>query len=130
MGSKYRTKDFAKLRAYARWYIPSIEGYPDIGIGTREDNSGFHHVATGRLLCPRRLQDDFDKNMVQFCRDVQNGHKVFGCRDWPSYLYPEKGYDPNAEEKGLLRSPLLVYVSPRIAFTRTANLSVVLPYYF
>ena len=126
MGSKNRTNDFAKLRRYARWFIPSIEGYQDIGVGTREENSGFHHVATGRLLCPRYLRDCFDHDMERFCRSVRDGDRIFGRRDWPSFLYPESGFNPDADEKGLLRGPFLVHVSPPIICVHTANLSLVL----
>lgn len=117
-----KDRDFAKLRKHAHWYIPSIEGYPDIGIGTREDNSGYNHVATGRLLCPRRLRDQFDRHNEGFCRSVVVEHRVFKEEDWPTFLYQESGYNPDAEEKGLLRGPFLVYVGHPIICVRTANL--------
>lgn len=128
-GSKHRTADFAKLRSHAHWYIPSIEGYSDITFKFRTtlDNSGYNNIATGRLLCPQRLRDCFDKNKEGFCRSVRDGDRVFGLRDWPSFLYQESGYNPDAVEKGLLRGPFLVYVSPPIICIRSADLSIVLP---
>lgn len=126
VSSKDRTDNFARLRKHAHWYIPSLEGYPDLGIGTTKDNSGYHHIATGRLLCPRRLRDDFDKDKEGFCRSVRIDNRAFRPDDWPSFLYQESGYDFDAVEKGLLRSPFLVSVGPSIICIHTANISIVL----
>jgi hypothetical protein len=77
----------------------------------RKDTRGFSHHATARLLCPRHLRDEFDEDRDKFCRDVQNGNRIIIHDDWPSFLYPEEGYDPDAIDWGLLRGPFLVSVS-------------------
>jgi hypothetical protein len=40
-----------------------------------------------------------------FCLNVQNDTRVIWNDDWPSYLYPEDGYNPDAIDNNLLRGP-------------------------
>jgi hypothetical protein len=47
----------------------------------------------------------------RFCRDVQEGKISVVADDWPTFLYPEDGYDPNAIDVGLLQGPFLLSVS-------------------
>jgi hypothetical protein len=63
------------------------------------------------LLCPQQLRDNFDKDMEGFCHDVKNGTILVSHDDWPSFLYPEYNYDPNAIDKNLLCGPFLLSVS-------------------
>ena len=73
------------------------------------------------------MRDDFDKDRAKFCRDVQNGECDITHEDWPSFLYPETGYNPDNLDKGLLRGPFLLSVSRSIVCICIANLSIVLP---
>jgi len=106
-------KDLKTLRKHAYRYIPSIEDY--------RDTSPFNNFAIARLLCPRHMRDtfDLDKELEDFCHCVQNGLYTFSHHLWPSFLYPETGYNPDAEEKGLLRGPFLISVSLFYIFTCT-----------
>ena len=63
---------------------------------------------TARLLCPRHLRDEFDTDMEGFCRRVQNGTQVITHNDWPSFLYPEDEYNPDALDEHLMRGPFLL----------------------
>jgi hypothetical protein len=90
---------------------------------------GFAHKATGRLLCPRVRRDEFDEDpekyslyiifvhilmfLLRFCQAVQSGSIAIKATDYPSFLYPEHGFDPEDIEQGLMRGPLLVKVSCR-----------------
>ena len=49
--------------------------------------------------------------MDGFCRDVQNGAILISHDDWPSFLYPQEDYDPDAIDTNLLRGPFLLSVS-------------------
>jgi hypothetical protein len=108
-GNKDRTKDLAMIRKHGDRYIPSVYGYT--GIGGTKDNLSHHDITAARLLCPRRLRDWFDRDMEYFCDDIRNGDRPYPCSDWPSFLYPETIYNPDAVEKGLMRGPFLLSVS-------------------
>jgi hypothetical protein len=110
-GKEARTTDFTMLHKHAHRYVPSIEGYPASARRENRDTRGFCHPAIARLLCPRQLRDRFDADKEGFCRDVQNGNQIIIHDDWPSFLYPEGGYNPDAIDEGLLRGPFLVSVS-------------------
>jgi len=125
-GNKARTEDFATLHKHAHRYIPSVEGYPATGHRENEDTRGFCHLAIARLLCPRQLRDRFDADKEGFSRDVQNGMLAITHNDWPSFLYPEDGYNPDAIDEGLLRGPFLLSVSPYVIRIYTANIHIVL----
>jgi hypothetical protein len=84
---------------------------PQLESGTRKDQRGFFHPSSARLLCPRSLRDDFDINMEDFCRDVQNGTIIISHDDWPTFLYPEDDYNADAIDENLLRGPFLLSVS-------------------
>jgi len=86
-------------------------------------------MAIAQLLCPQHERDTYDSDKESYCRNVQNGIRSITHHKWPSFFYPETEYDPNREEKGLLRAPLLVSVSLSFIYTRTTNLSLVLSTY-
>ena len=98
-------------------YIPPVIGIPgveDIPVLIPSNNKtvrGFNHHATARLLCPRHLRDEFDEDRDLFCREVNEGKRIITHNDWPSFLYEEDKYNPDALDEGLLRRPLLVSVS-------------------
>ena len=68
------------------------------------------------MLCPRYLRDEFDEDQERFCHDVQNGTRIITHNDLPSFLYPEDGYNPDAIDESLLKSPFLLSVSRSIIF--------------
>jgi hypothetical protein len=83
---------------------------PQLEVGTQKTQRGFSHPSTACLLCPRYLRDEFDTDKEGFCRSVQNGTLVISHINWPSFLYPENGYDPEAVDEHLLRGPFLLSV--------------------
>jgi hypothetical protein len=110
MSHKGRSDDCSSLRNNAIDYVPRIEDVPHIDRKAKKEQRGFCHFATARLLCPRQLRDEFDVDMEGFCRNVQNGRLVITHDDWPSFLYPEDMYDPDALDEHLLRGPFLLSV--------------------
>jgi len=96
----------------------------------KKDTRGFCHHSTARLLCPRHMLKEFDKDREQFCHDVLNANRIILHGDWPAFLYPEEGYDEEIIDKGLLRGPFLVSVSIPINYIFTANQFVVLSTHF
>ena len=115
-GNKGRSDDCGSLRDNAISYIPRIASVPPLEPRTGKDKRGFHHPSTARLLCPQSLREEFDNDMGRFCHDVQNGNVVISHNDWPSFLYPEDGYNPNAIDENLLRGPFLLSVSQILPF--------------
>jgi hypothetical protein len=87
-GDEGRDEDIAILQKYAHQYIPSIEGHSD-------NISAPRQFPTLRLLCSCHLRDRFDEDEKIFCRDVQAGAILITKSDWPSFLYPETGYNPD-----------------------------------
>jgi hypothetical protein len=65
---------------------------------------------TAHLLCPRNFRDKFDADMEGFCRRVQNGTLAITHNDWPSFLYPEDSYNPDALDEHLLWGSFLLSV--------------------
>jgi len=102
--------------------IPGVDDIPMISIKAGKETRGFNHHASARLLCPRDKRDEFDNDREAFCQDVQNGNRAITHKTWPSFLYPEDAYNPDALDKGLLRGPFLVSVSLSIICIRIANL--------
>jgi len=103
-----------------------VEDIPEVDRKAKKDTRGFCHPATARLLCPRFLRDELDNDREKFSRDVQNGNRIIIHDDWPSFLYPEDGFDPDAIDGGLLRGPFLVSVGLYVIHICTANIHIVL----
>ena len=60
----------------------------------------------------------------RFCLDVGDGATIITADDWPSFLYPEDGYDPEAIDENLLRGPFLLSVRhDSVSVASTADLS-------
>jgi len=57
---------------------------------------------------------------------VQDGILCIAGNDWPSFLYLEDAYNPEAIDEGLFRSPFLVSVSVSVIYMCIANLFIVL----
>jgi hypothetical protein len=110
-------------------YIPCI---PDITLlkpNQKKDQQGFCHHSTAHLLCPWHLRDKFDRDRDQFCSNVLNGKMVISHTTWPSFPYPEDGYNPLMIDENLLHGLFLLSVSPPIFFRVFLTLSPVLQTY-
>jgi len=118
-GNEGFTDDIAKLQKHAHQDIPSIKGFT-------HDKSVFYSLAVIRLICPRHLRDEFDKDPEQFGHDIQNWKDIILPEDMPTFLYPESGYDPEFPGEGLLRGPFLVSVRVPVICMCIANLFIVL----
>ena len=79
------------------------------------------------MLCPRHLWDKFDKDREKFCCEVQNGKIHVLHNSWPSFLYPESGYNHRVVDGGLLRGPFLLSVNLYAIRICVANVCLVLP---
>ena len=86
-------------------------------------------MAIAQLLCPWHERDMYDSDKESYCCNMQNGIQSITHHKWPSFFYLEIEYNPNREEKGLLRTPLLVSVSLSFIYTHMTNLSSVLSTY-
>ncbi|KAK0463159.1 uncharacterized protein EV420DRAFT_1639258 [Desarmillaria tabescens] len=70
---------------------------------------GFNHIDTGHLLCPQIYLEKFNKS-DRFLYDLANGKVKVTASEWPSFLYDQALYDPEDEEKRLMRGFLLLHV--------------------
>ena len=126
-------EDCGTLRESTIGYIPAVSGItgvediPNLDCKAKKDTRGFNHHASARMLCPRDLRDEFDKDRETFCRNVQNGKVIIDHKNWPSFLYPETGYNSNVIDGGLLRGPFLLSVSLPVIRICIANPYLVLP---
>ena len=132
-GSKGRSDDTAGLRVVSINYIPPVRGVLGVKdvpmLIPRNDKlvCGFNYHAMARLLCPRSLRDEFDEDREQFCHEVNEGKINISHNDWPSFLYEEDTYNPDALDEGLLHGPLLVSVRCySILCLSAADISIVL----
>jgi hypothetical protein len=58
-----RTDHVGSLRYTAMNYIPDVPDIPRISSTNRnKGDRGFSHLASARLLCPRHLRDEFDRD--------------------------------------------------------------------
>jgi len=100
-----------------------------VGFTTKKEGRGFFHPTTARLLCPRHLQEQFERNPEHFCRDVHYGNIFISHDDFPSFLYPEEEYNPEAIDENLLRGPFLlscfrhIFTGPRTALKKSPGKS-------
>jgi hypothetical protein len=126
MGNKGCSDNCSSLCNNAIDYVPHIEDVPHIDRKAKKEQRGFCHFTTAHLLCPRPLRDDFDADMEGFCRSVQNGTLVITHDDWPSFLYPENMYNPDALDEHLMHGAFLLLVCLCHLFIYMLNLSLVL----
>jgi hypothetical protein len=102
--------DCGSVRDNGLKYIPYTDGYPNVDFAAKKEKRGFYHPMTARLLCPRHLQEQFERNPEHFCHDVHYDNIFISHDDFPSFLYPEGGYNPEAIDENLLRGPFLLSV--------------------
>ena len=93
----------------------------------KKDQRGFAHTTTARLLCPREWRDRFDRNPEAFCTEVHNGAVEIRHDEWPTFLYPEDGYDPDVIDHTLLQGPFLLAVSLGFSSDQPLMVTTVLP---
>ncbi|KAH6893807.1 hypothetical protein BKA70DRAFT_1118757, partial [Coprinopsis sp. MPI-PUGE-AT-0042] len=100
-----RSDDTRALKsALVDWITPSGGVLvPPLQRNVKTDR-GFHHSATGRLLCPATLDWSCDKirNGLRSAQLVPTGDQ------WPLFLFLDHSYDPEDPWNGLLRGPLLI----------------------
>ena len=131
--SKGHSDDTAGLCVVSINYIPPVRGVlrvkdvPVLIPSNDKSVCGFNYNATAHLLCPCSLYDKFDEDREQFCHKVNEGKINISYSDWPSFLYEEDIYNPDALNEGLLHGPLLVSVSCcYILCLSAADISIVL----
>jgi hypothetical protein len=112
-GSKGRSDDCGSIRENGLKYIPYAKEDLEVEFNTKKDQRGFSHPTTARLLCPRQMRDTFDDDPREFCREVLNGKRLISHNNWPSFLYPENGFNPDAIDEKLLRGPFVLSVCLR-----------------
>ncbi|OBZ75284.1 hypothetical protein A0H81_04986 [Grifola frondosa] len=107
-----RTDDVAMLRYDAMGYIEEVVLPNNTPIrylaGRTKHLRGFKDLATARLLTPRLLRDQFDRNPQLFCREVREGTIKIKSADFPSFMYPENGFNVDRAVIGLCKGPFLL----------------------
>jgi hypothetical protein len=124
-GNKGRSDDCSTLRNAALDYIPRIKDLPNIDRTVKKEQCGFSHYMTAHLLCPRQLRDEFDADMEGFCCSVQSSSFIITHDNWPSFLYLEDKYDPDAIDKHLLQGGFLLSVRNSYLFIYALTLFLV-----
>jgi hypothetical protein len=124
-GNKGCSNDCGTLCNAALNYIPCIKDLHNIDRMVKKEQCGFSHYMTACLLCPRQLRDEFDADMEGFCCSVQSSSFIITCNDWPSFLYPEDKYDPDAIDEHLLRGGFLLSVCNSYLFIYVLTLFLV-----
>ncbi|OBZ65365.1 hypothetical protein A0H81_14651 [Grifola frondosa] len=90
MVHKAHSDDVGALHYMVLNYFPKGPKYPPLDTDLK-DRRGFENVTTG-----------------QFCASVHDGDTEVTADDYPSFLYDQDEYDPEAIDKGFLRGALLV----------------------
>lgn len=117
-----RSDDTKSLKsAIIDWITPPRQSLsPPIAQNVKMER-GFHHKATGALLCPAAL-DWSDPVFVSLCclwdhhfyggfrvkAGLRNGDILVSGDNWPIFLSKDYKYDPEDIWNGLLRSNILV----------------------
>jgi len=118
-GNEGHAKNMATLHKHAHQHITLIQGFTN-------DKSIFYSPAVIHLLCPQHLRDEFDEDLEQFSHNLQNWKGIIIHKDFPMFLYPESGYDPDFPNESLLHGPFLLSVCVPINCICIANLFIVL----
>ncbi|KAA1471035.1 hypothetical protein DENSPDRAFT_836974 [Dentipellis sp. KUC8613] len=109
-----RTDDAGSLRYVGLNYVPrelhKDALIPPIPKQATKADRGFNHPMLARLLCPRKLLEQFDEDPNKFIASVQNGSIIVAAWDWPAFLYEHETYDRSALDKGLCRGYFLLRV--------------------
>ncbi|KAG6905071.1 hypothetical protein DXG01_005285 [Tephrocybe rancida] len=103
-----RADDTKGMKAAIVDWITPTDGHLTPPIHRRsKTNRGFHHQATGSLLCPAGL--DWTDKDIQY--KLGTGEKIVAGHHWPIFIYSNLKFDPNDPWKGLLRNELLIKVN-------------------
>lgn len=57
-----RTDDLSNAKKNILRFMPNVADVPGIGVDHPKEERGFHHFATGRLLCPALMLGEFDED--------------------------------------------------------------------
>ena len=57
-----QSDDTINIKKHILWYLPAIQGIPDIHAEHDKMHHGFIHPTTGRMLCPAVLLPEFTKD--------------------------------------------------------------------
>jgi len=113
--SAARSEDVSSLKDAALIYTARHEVSkklePPIKLGScKAGTRGHHHPQLSRLICPAIYLADFDRKPENFRKKLLRGKILIRARDWPSFFWPQNGYDPEHLFDGLLRNPILILV--------------------
>jgi len=113
--SAARSEDISGLKDAALIYTARHELgeklEPPIKLGScKAGTRGHHHSQLSRLICPASFLADFDCEPEDFRKKLLQGKVLICARDWPSFFWPQNGYNPEHLFNGLLRNPVLILV--------------------
>jgi hypothetical protein len=123
--SSARSDDTKSLKGVVLEWIspPNTPVQPPLSQNVKT-NRGYHHPATGALLCPASL-DWKDAESVflllhmllklliptsRVCEKLSSGEMPICGNQWPMLVYADQEYDPQEPWEGLFRSQILVWV--------------------
>lgn len=103
--SSARSDDTKSLKAaVVDWLtLPGVPLNPPLSRNVKSDR-GFHHEATGALLCPANL----DWNDKEVKEQLRNTDYIVPGDEWPIMLYQDYRYNAADPWNGLLRSRILI----------------------
>lgn len=115
------------------WIAPGHENITPYISRKSKCGRGFNHERTGALLCPTGLDwsdpryafilftvVDLNLLLSSIKEKLRTGEMHVRGDHWPYFLYADLVYNPDDPWKGLLRSQLLVTVSPHHLYLSTS----------
>jgi hypothetical protein len=126
--SSARSDDTKSLKEVVLEWIspPNIPVQPPLSRNVKT-NRGYHHPATGALLCPASLDWNDTESVFLLLRmllmpliptfrvreKLSSGEMPVRGDQWPMLVYADQEYDPQEPWEGLFRSRILVWVRMR-----------------
>jgi hypothetical protein len=126
--SSARSDDTKSLKGVVLEWIspPNIPVQPPLSRNVKT-NRGYHHPATGALLCPAGLDWNDTESVFLLLRmllmpliptfrvreKLSSGEMPVRGDQWPMLVYADQEYDPQEPWEGLFRSRILVWVRMR-----------------
>jgi len=109
--SSARSDDTKSMKgAVLEWITPrDIPLNPPLSRNVKT-NRGFHHSATGTLLCPAGA----DWNDPETRTKLASGEMSVSGDQWPMFVYANLAYDPDDPWNGLFRNQILVWAFKHI----------------
>ncbi|PPQ73254.1 hypothetical protein CVT24_009969 [Panaeolus cyanescens] len=84
---------------------------------------GFKHIDLARLICPIVYKEEFERNPIEFSRELASGRRPVRSHDLPAFIWKEGEHDPEDWEHKMFQSPLLLRVFKHLFTSPSSALS-------